>query len=238
MKRQHRMRVLRGIRPVREQVRRWKARGQIVAFVPTMGFFHEGHLSLIRRGKLRADRVVVSIFVNPTQFGPGEDFDRYPRVLKQDLSQARQVAVDMCFVPEAKTLYRKTHRTEIHVSGLGATLEGRTRPGHFAGVALVVQKLNMAPIPPPVGFTIVDRQVEWLEGDVQLPRQGSMHERATEFLQELLGDGGALPVQTVHYLAKEEGIGIPTLTVVRRELGVRVNTVNGKRGTHKIWRMR
>ena len=102
MKRKHSMRVLRGIRPVREQVRKWKARGQSIALVPTMGFFHEGHLSLIRRGKLRADRVVVSIFVNPAQFGSGEDLDRYPKSLKQDLKQTRQLAVDMCFVPDAK----------------------------------------------------------------------------------------------------------------------------------------
>jgi pantoate--beta-alanine ligase len=106
-----------------------------------MGFFHEGHLSLMRRGRRLADRVVVSIFVNPAQFAPGEDLDRYPRDLPRDLRLAREQGVDLCFVPAADALYPPGHCTEIHVTALEHRLEGRARPTHFAGVALVVQKL-------------------------------------------------------------------------------------------------
>jgi pantoate--beta-alanine ligase len=126
---------------VRRRVRGWKAAGDRVAFVPTMGFFHEGHLSLMRWARAHADRVVVSLFVNPTQFAPHEDLSRYPRDLPRDLRLARAEGVDLCFVPDAGTLYGPGHRTEIHVTGLDSVLEGRTRPTHFAGVALVVLKL-------------------------------------------------------------------------------------------------
>jgi pantoate--beta-alanine ligase len=137
----HRMKTVRGVAAVRRQVRSWRASGGTVAFVPTMGSLHEGHLSLIRRGQRFCDRTVVSIFVNPTQFGPQEDFTHYPRNLRQDLKLARELSVDLCFTPHVETLYPPGHRTEIHVTGLEGRLEGVARPTHFAGVALVVQKL-------------------------------------------------------------------------------------------------
>jgi pantoate--beta-alanine ligase len=136
-----RMRVIRSPGSVRRQVRAWRAAGERIAFVPTMGYFHDGHLSLFRRARGRGDRVVASIFVNPAQFGPREDFRTYPRDLPRDLDLARAEGVDLCFVPEAERMYPAGHRTEVHVTGFENVLEGATRPGHFGGVALVVLKL-------------------------------------------------------------------------------------------------
>ena len=136
-----RMRVLKSSAAVRRQVRTWRAAGERTVFVPTMGYFHEGHLSLMRRARRLGDHVVVSIFVNPTQFGPKEDFASYPRDPARDLALARAEGVDLCFVPDPEGMYGPRHRTEIHVTGLESRLEGVSRPTHFAGVALVVAKL-------------------------------------------------------------------------------------------------
>ncbi|HET9233806.1 MAG TPA: pantoate--beta-alanine ligase, partial [Candidatus Eisenbacteria bacterium] len=136
-----RMEVVRTPGAVRNRVRAWRRAGKTVAFVPTMGYFHEGHLSLMRRAARLADRVVVSIFVNPTQFGPGEDFATYPRNVSRDLALARAESVDLCFAPRAETLYAADRCTEVHVTGLEHVLEGDARPTHFGGVALIVLKL-------------------------------------------------------------------------------------------------
>ncbi len=136
-----RMGVLRDPGSLCRRLRLWRDAGDRVAFVPTMGYFHEGHLSLMRHARRRARRVVVSIFVNPTQFAPGEDLGRYPRDLPRDLKLARAEGVDLCFTPEAETLYRPDRRTRVTVEGLDTVLEGASRPGHFDGVALVVLKL-------------------------------------------------------------------------------------------------
>jgi pantoate--beta-alanine ligase len=106
-----------------------------------MGYLHEGHLSLVRRARRRGDRVVVSLFVNPTQFGPGEDFGSYPRDLRRDLRLLRESAVDLVFLPAPETMYPAPPRTAVAVTGLEDVLEGRSRPGHFRGVTLVVEKL-------------------------------------------------------------------------------------------------
>ena len=136
-----RMRVLRNPRSVRRQVRVWRREGRTIAFVPTMGFLHEGHLSLVKKARSLADRVVASIFVNPPQFVPGEDLASYPQDLPRDLKLLRGENVDLCFTPDASQVYADDHRTEIHVIGFEGVLEGSSRPGHFAGVALVVAKL-------------------------------------------------------------------------------------------------
>jgi pantoate--beta-alanine ligase len=135
------MRVLKSPRSVRRQARAWRSEGKSIAFVPTMGFLHEGHLSLVRKARSLADRVMASIFVNPTQFSPGEDLKSYPRDLPRDLKLFRAEEVDLCFTPDRSEVYADDHRTEIHVTGLDRVLEGSTRPTHFAGVALVVAKL-------------------------------------------------------------------------------------------------
>jgi pantoate--beta-alanine ligase len=115
--------------------------GRPIGFVPTMGALHEGHLALVREAKRRAPFVAVSIFVNPTQFGPNEDFSRYPRDLASDVGKLASVGADAVFSPEPGAMYPKGEETRVHVGALAAPLCGRFRPGHFDGVATVVTKL-------------------------------------------------------------------------------------------------
>ncbi len=122
---------------------RWR-KGQIVGFVPTMGYLHRGHLSLIEEALRRADQVVVSIFVNPTQFSPGEDLDQYHRDLEQDLKLCRELGVDAIFTPDVEEMYPPGFQTRVTVEHLTQNLCGVHRPGHFSGVALVVTKLFCA----------------------------------------------------------------------------------------------
>lgn len=112
-----------------------------MGLVPTMGYLHEGHLSLVRRARAENGFVVLSIFVNPTQFGPGEDLERYPRDLERDLRLAEEAGVDLVFAPEAEGVYAPDHRTWVEVEELTEGLCGRSRPGHFRGVTTVVMKL-------------------------------------------------------------------------------------------------
>lgn len=116
-------------------------RGKRIALVPTMGYFHEGHLRLMRLARQHADHVVVSLFVNPIQFGPREDLASYPRDLERDAELAEGEQVDVLFVPEAGDMYPEGAQTRVTVSALSEGLCGRSRPGHFAGVATVVAKL-------------------------------------------------------------------------------------------------
>jgi pantoate--beta-alanine ligase len=126
---------------MKEVCRQARAHGRKIGFVPTMGALHEGHLSLIRRIKELADIVVVSIFVNPTQFGPLEDFERYPRDLARDVDRCIAEGVDYVFAPSAEDMYGPESRTSVDVEELSSKLEGASRPGHFRGVATVVLKL-------------------------------------------------------------------------------------------------
>lgn len=121
--------------------RGWKRAGKSVGFVPTMGYLHEGHLSLVRESKTRADVTVVSIFVNPTQFGPNEDLAKYPRDLAKDAAYLERAGVDVLYHPPAAEVYPPGYRTYVEVEGLQDKLCGRSRPGHFRGVATVVLKL-------------------------------------------------------------------------------------------------
>ncbi|MBS3908849.1 MAG: pantoate--beta-alanine ligase [Actinobacteria bacterium] len=118
-----------------------RAENRRVGFVPTMGYFHEGHLTLMREAKKRADVVVVSIFVNPTQFGPSEDFEKYPVDLDRDRAMAESVDVDILFTPSAGEIYPEGYATSVNVEGIADVLCGKSRPGHFSGVATVVAKL-------------------------------------------------------------------------------------------------
>lgn len=128
---------------LRQQVRDWHRQGLEVGFVPTMGNLHEGHLALVRDARARSDRVVVSIFVNPMQFGPDEDFDSYPRTLDADCAQLLPLSVDAVFAPPVREVYPDGAdiSTRIEVPGLSEILCGSYRPGHFVGVATVVAKL-------------------------------------------------------------------------------------------------
>jgi pantoate--beta-alanine ligase len=126
---------------LRATIGAWKADGARVGFVPTMGALHAGHLSLVHLARERADRVVVSIFVNPTQFGPGEDLDTYPRTPEQDAAMLEEAGVDLLFHPTAEMVYPPGSSTWVDVDGPALGLEGEHRPGHFRGVATVVAKL-------------------------------------------------------------------------------------------------
>lgn len=126
---------------LRSQCRQWRKQGHTIALVPTMGFLHAGHLSLIDEARRRADKLVVSVFVNPTQFGPGEDLDRYPRDLPRDMELAAAHGADAVFAPEPGAMYRPDHATWVEVPELAAGLCGASRPIHFRGVCTVVLKL-------------------------------------------------------------------------------------------------
>ena len=128
---------------LRAAIRGWRAKGQSVGFVPTMGNLHAGHQSLIKLARERTERVVASVFVNPTQFGPNEDFERYPRTLVQDQAVLAEQDCDLLFAPDVATMYPygAEHSVSVRVPRITDTLEGAHRPGHFDGIATVVCKL-------------------------------------------------------------------------------------------------
>jgi pantoate--beta-alanine ligase len=133
--------VVADIAPLRDAVAEARRRGLSIGLVPTMGALHAGHLSLIETARSQTGYVVVSIFVNPTQFGPSEDFNHYPRPLERDLELCGAAGVDLVFHPEPAVMYPPDHRTFVEVTGLQNVLCGASRPGHFRGVATVVLKL-------------------------------------------------------------------------------------------------
>ncbi len=135
------MQTISRLEPLREAVDSLRNGGKTLAFVPTMGALHEGHLTLVREAKARADHVAVSIFVNPRQFGPNEDLDAYPRRLAADAALLKAEGVDLLWAPTVDVMYPDGYATNISVSGLDAVLCGAARPGHFDGVATVVCKL-------------------------------------------------------------------------------------------------
>ncbi|MDI1365828.1 MAG: pantoate--beta-alanine ligase [bacterium] len=133
--------IVRSVAELRAQVAAWKAAGEQVALIPTMGALHAGHLTLIELGKTKARRTVASVFVNPTQFAPHEDFDAYPRGEAADAEALASVGCDLMFAPSAEQMYAPGFSTAITVSGVSAPLEGAARPQFFSGVATVVAKL-------------------------------------------------------------------------------------------------
>jgi pantoate--beta-alanine ligase len=135
------MRTITTVREMRREASRRHTHGRRIGFVPTMGALHEGHLSLMKRAKEDCGAVVVSLFVNPAQFGPDEDYGRYPRDPEGDWKKCESVGVDVLFMPTEKEIYPEGHKTIVEVTGLGDILEGHLRPGHFRGVATVVLKL-------------------------------------------------------------------------------------------------
>ena len=126
---------------LRSQMALWHVRDRTVGFVPTMGALHEGHLSLVRLAHRNADRVVVSIFVNPLQFGPSEDYTRYPRPAARDRALLARDGVDLLWEPAVTDVYPPGDLTRVHVAGLSDVLEGASRPGHYTGVCTVVTRL-------------------------------------------------------------------------------------------------
>ncbi len=160
---------------LRAAIRNWRAKGETVGFVPTMGNLHAGHQSLIKLARARTDRVVASVFVNPTQFAPNEDFDRYPRTLPADQTALTDEGCDLLFAPEVATIYPygARHSVSLRVPEITEVLEGAHRPGHFDGVATVVCKLFNLVQPDVAVFGQKDFQqlkvIERLVRDLSLP---------------------------------------------------------------------
>ena len=135
------MKVFNTVKEVREAVAAAKARGKSVGFVPTMGALHEGHMTLVRTSRAMCDFTVVSVFVNPTQFGPTEDFDKYPRTLSADAEKCEKEGVDVIFAPAPSEMYPEGYDGWVTVGGVTEVLEGEARPTHFRGVTTVCTKL-------------------------------------------------------------------------------------------------
>jgi len=180
--------IVRTVAELRAQVRAWKAAGQTVALVPTMGALHEGHLSLIRLAQTRADRVVASVFVNPRQFAPHEDFEAYPRGEGRDADLLASVGCDLMYAPDAAEMYAPGFSTTITVSGVSEPLEGGARPQFFSGVATVVAKMLIQAEPDLAVFGEKDYQqlqvIKRLARDLDLPVEivGAPTERAADGL--------------------------------------------------------
>ena len=147
---------------VRRAITEARRRGQRIGCVPTMGALHAGHVSLIHNARERCGFVVVTVFVNPTQFGPNEDLEKYPRSLEADLEACRKVGVDLVFHPATETIYPAGSKTFVHVEELSTILEGAFRPGHFRGVATVVTQLLNIVLPDEAFFGQKDYQQQLL----------------------------------------------------------------------------
>jgi pantoate--beta-alanine ligase len=141
------MEIIERIKDMQAYSQDLRVEGKVIAFVPTMGYLHEGHLSLMQEGRKRADVLVVSVFVNPTQFGPGEDLAAYPRDFERDKSMMEGVGVDVIFAPTVEEMYPDEYQTYVEVDEVTKSLCGATRPGHFRGVATVCAKLFHCVLP-------------------------------------------------------------------------------------------
>ncbi len=153
----------------------WRCAGKKTALVPTMGYFHEGHLALMDHGLASADKLMVSVFVNPTQFGPSEDLDTYPRDTERDSQLAREVGVDVLFMPTPEMMYSPDHDTWVEVPSFAAGLCGASRPGFFRGVATIVTKLLVLALPTMAIFGEKDFQqlsvIRRMVRDLMLPTE-------------------------------------------------------------------
>ena len=202
------MKIIKKIKEIQRIADRAREKGEIIGLVPTMGYFHEGHLSLMREARRKSDLLVVSIFVNPTQFGEGEDFRSYPRDLKRDLKLAKEIGVDVIFSPDVKEMYPKGFLTYVDVGEIGSILEGAARPGHFRGVATIVAKLFHAVKPHQAYFgqkdfqqsVVIKKMVEDLDMDVEIVVLPTIREK----------DGLATSSRNV-YLKEEERKAAPLL---------------------------
>jgi len=206
--------VARSVAALRAAVARWRTDGERIGLVPTMGALHAGHLALVAAAKARCGRAVVSIFVNPRQFGPREDFSGYPRPLEDDLAKLVDAKADLAFVPSVDEMYPPGFATTISLGGPTEGMEGAHRPGHFDGVATVVAKLLLLAAPDAAFFGEKDYQqlmvVRRMVRDLDLPL-------------DIVGvptvrdaDGLALSSRNI-YLSPEERAVAPTLNRVMRE---------------------
>lgn len=170
------MQIVTTIKEVRTQIKEWKKQGLNIGFVPTMGYLHEGHASLMKRAKAECDKVVASIFVNPMQFGVNEDLDSYPRDLEADAKLCEEIGVDLIFHPEVEEMYEKGFCSFVDMDGLTKELCGKSRPIHFRGVCTVVSKLFHIVTPDKAFFgqkdaqqlAVIRRMVKDLNMDIEI----------------------------------------------------------------------
>lgn len=167
------MQVIRSIKEMQQITKKLRREGNTIGYVPTMGFLHEGHLTLINEAKTNNDKVIISIFVNPLQFGPNEDFDAYPRDIERDENLAQNAGVDIIFYPEVEEMYPVDLSTKINVTKRVNVLCGKSREGHFDGVATVLMKLFNIIMPDRAYFGLKDAQqvavVDGLIHDYNIP---------------------------------------------------------------------
>jgi pantoate--beta-alanine ligase len=217
------LQTVHAIADMRARLAVWRRAGEKIAFVPTMGNLHRGHIELIRQAQACAPRVVASIFVNPLQFGPGEDFNRYPRTLKEDQARLTDAACDLLFAPTAAEVYPngKEGLTKVSVPELSTILDGHFRPGHFDGVATVVNILFSLVQPDVALFGEKDYQqllvIRRMAADLHMPLQivGVQTQREP--------DGLALSSRN-QYLAAEERARAGELYAVLTEIGAHLKT--------------
>ncbi|MEW6172399.1 MAG: pantoate--beta-alanine ligase [Bacillota bacterium] len=202
------MEVFQRIAEIRDYVKENRAAGKRIGFVPTMGFLHVGHAALMLTARADVDRVAVSIFVNPLQFGPREDFREYPRDLERDKKICLDAGVDALFLPEVEEMYPQGFATTVDVSGITDVLCGRSRPGHFRGVATVVTKLLNIVQPDCAYFGIKDAQqvavIRRMVEDLNIPTTIMVHPTVRE------DDGLAVSSRNV-YLGSEERRAAPVI---------------------------
>lgn len=209
------MKIARTVADLRREVAGWRARGERVGLVPTMGAIHDGHLALVRTARAENERAVASLFVNPKQFGPSEDFSAYPRDEAADFAAFEKAGVDLVFTPSVEEMYPSGFATGVRVGGIGDALEGTFRPGHFEGVATVVCKLLLQCLPDTAYFGEKDYQqllvVRRMARDLDIPSRIIGVPTVRE------ADGLALSSRNV-YLSPEERRAAPLLHRVLREI--------------------
>lgn len=225
------MQICRTIEEIRTFIHETRAAGKTVGLVPTMGYFHEGHLTLMREAKKSCDMVVVSLYVNPLQFGPKEDLTEYPRDFDRDCAMAREAGVDAIFTPANDEMYPKGYNTFVEVTGITEKLCGLSRPGHFRGVATVVLKLFNIVRPDRAFFgqkdaqqvMVIERMVEDLNIELEIVTVPIVRE----------DDGLAMSSRNVYLTAEER----QAAKVLYRSLYVFRETVNhGDRNVEKLRR--
>lgn len=211
------MQIIKDISDLREIRRTWQTSAKVIAFVPTMGNLHQGHLNLVREAKKQADIVVVSIFVNPMQFGPDEDLDAYPRTLENDSQLLENLGVDVLFMPSVNDIYARglEQQTFVEVPGLSYMICGASRPGHFRGVATIVCKLfNM--VQPNLAF-FGEKDFQQLQVIKAMVTDLSMNLKVFGVQTTREDDGLAMSSRN-HYLKSAERKLAPTLYEKMQEL--------------------
>ncbi|WP_429886230.1 pantoate--beta-alanine ligase [Geoalkalibacter halelectricus] len=213
------MEIIEDVAQMQQRCLEARQKGLRIAFVPTMGYLHEGHLSLVRAARAEGDIVVLSIFVNPTQFGAGEDFDSYPRDLSRDAEMARTAGANWLFAPRAKDMYPAGYASWVDVEGLTDTLCGASRPGHFRGVTTVVCKLFNIVQPHVAFFGSKDFQqlavIRRMSVDLNLPLEvrGMPIVREPDGLAMSSRNVNLSPAERGQALCLYEAIGIATALV-------------------------